>query len=265
MVQNQALPEAAPAHQTLRHEVGLLFAVSLGAQGLSALVVFCGDLTSRVPLAQQTAALNRSLAPGRPGLDLALQLVGILTALVPVALAGHLLHRSGDSFDQLGLNAAHLRADTAAAAALAVLVGGSGLAFYLMVHAVGMNLTVVPEALPATWWRIPVLMLSAARYGLLEESLVVGYLLHRLRQLGWTDRSALGASAVLRGSYHLYQGLGGLVGNVVMGLLFGAIYQRTRRLMPLVVAHTLIDVVAFVGYALLAGHVWWLPLPAHHK
>jgi hypothetical protein len=30
---------------------------------------------------------------------------------------------------------------------------------------------------------------------------------------------------------------------------------------PLVAAHTLIDVVAFVGYALLVGHVGWLPTP----
>ena len=29
--------------------------------------------------------------------------------------------------------------------------------------------------------------------------------------------------------------------------------------MPLIVAHTLLDVVAFVGYTLLAGHVSWLP------
>ena len=89
--------------------------------------------------------------------------------------------------------------------------------------------------------------------------IVCGYLLHRLRQLGWPDRSVLLASAMLRGSYHLYQGLGGLVGNVMMGLLFAAFYQRTRRLTPLVIAHTLIDTVAFVGYALLAGHVGWLP------
>ena len=43
-----------------------------------------------------------------------------------------------------------------------------------------------------------------------------------------------------------------------MGLLLGAIYTRTRRVMPMVVAHTLIDVVAFVGYTLLAPHVGWL-------
>ena len=30
---------------------------------------------------------------------------------------------------------------------------------------------------------------------------------------------------------------------------------------PLIIAHFLIDAVAFVGYALLAGHVSWLPKP----
>ena len=29
--------------------------------------------------------------------------------------------------------------------------------------------------------------------------------------------------------------------------------------MPLIVAHTLLDVVAFVGYTALSGHVSWLP------
>ena len=36
-----------------------------------------------------------------------------------------------------------------------------------------------------------------------------------------------------------------------MGVVFSLFYLRTRRVMPLIVAHTLLDVVAFVGYALL--------------
>ena len=59
------------------------------------------------------------------------------------------------------------------------------------------------------------------------------------------------ASAVLRGAYHTYQGVGPGLANLVMGLVFGTWYLRTRRAMPLVIAHTLLDVVAFVGYALL--------------
>jgi membrane protease YdiL (CAAX protease family) len=52
----------------------------------------------------------------------------------------------------------------------------------------------------------------------------------------------------LRGTYHLYQGFGQALGNAVMGALFAWWFQRTGRLWPLLVAHTLLDVVAFVGY-----------------
>ena len=65
-------------------------------------------------------------------------------------------------------------------------------------------------------------------------------------------------SAVIRGSYHLYQGFGGFIGNLIMGLIFGLIYLRFKRVAPLVVAHTLLDIGAFVGYALVAPHVSWL-------
>jgi len=92
-----------------------------------------------------------------------------------------------------------------------------------------------------------------------EELLVVGYLITRLRQLGSGEGGAVLASAVLRGSYHLYQGFGGFVGNLVMGLVFGRVWQRTNRLWALITAHSLIDVTAFVGYALLHSHVAWLP------
>jgi membrane protease YdiL (CAAX protease family) len=40
-----------------------------------------------------------------------------------------------------------------------------------------------------------------------------------------------------------------------MGLVFGYWFQRTGRVMPLVIAHTLLDVVVFVGYALLADEL----------
>jgi hypothetical protein len=48
-----------------------------------------------------------------------------------------------------------------------------------------------------------------------------------------------------------------------MGVVFGRLCQRWGRVGPLVVAHTLIDAVALVGYAVLAGRVSWLPVPSH--
>ena len=58
---------------------------------------------------------------------------------------------------------------------------------------------------------------------------------------------------MLRGSYHLYQGFGPFVGNAVMGVVFGLAYQRWGRVMPLVIAHWILDIVSFTGYAIVAS------------
>ena len=79
-----------------------------------------------------------------------------------------------------------------------------------------------------------------------------------VRASGVRPEYAILISATLRGSYHLYQGFGGFLGNAVMGLIFGTLFLRWRRVTPMIIAHTLIDAVAFIGYALLVGHVSWL-------
>jgi membrane protease YdiL (CAAX protease family) len=114
------------------------------------------------------------------------------------------------------------------------------------------------SGLTDNWWTIPVLILSAAENAVLEEVVMIGYLFTRLRQLGWNVFAIIALSAVIRGSYHLYQGIGGFIGNLIMGVIFGLIYVRWRRVGPLIVAHTLLDITAFVGYALVAPHVSWL-------
>ncbi len=89
----------------------------------------------------------------------------------------------------------------------------------------------------------------------------MGYLITRLKQLGGLSQNrAILASSALRGLYHLYQGFGaGGLGNLAMGgLVFGYAWCRTGRLWPLVIAHGVIDTVAFVGYVALAGHLGWL-------
>ena len=142
---------------------------------------------------------------------------------------------------------------------LAAVIGLPGLGLYLAAHALGFSVTIVPSSLDEHWWRLPVLVLSAIANAVAEEILVVGYLITRLRQLGWTENRSLAASALLRGSYHLYQGLGGGLGNLVMGVIFGRYWQRTGRLWPLILAHATIDTVAYIGYTALHGHVSWLP------
>lgn len=87
---------------------------------------------------------------------------------------------------------------------------------------------------------------------------MIGYLFERWWGAGIGLWQVIIGSALIRGTYHLYQGFGGFVGNVVMGVVFGWLYSRTRRVMPLVIAHAVLDIVAFVGYALLKPHVSWL-------
>ncbi|GAA2922386.1 type II CAAX endopeptidase family protein [Kitasatospora cinereorecta] len=249
------------SRRTLRSETLLVLAVSLGASGVSALISFVGSLTKPGGLKDQAATLNGSYAPGRPWLDLSWQLFGIASALVPVALVAHLLIREGAGLRTLGFDRTKPWPDLGRGTLVAAGIGSAGLAFYLVARAGGFNLTVVPESLPEVWWKFPVLILSAVQNSVVEEVIVVGYLLRRLGQLGWTPMAALAASSVLRGSYHLYQGIGGFIGNVVMGVVFVLLYRRWGRVGPLVVAHALLDMGAFVGYALLAGKVDWLPTP----
>lgn len=243
----------------LRWEIVVVFGVSLGASGLYALVQYIGDLTAKQSLSKQTAVLNGSRAVGRPLLDLALQLTNITLSLAPVALVIYLLYRASESPRTIGLDFTQPGRDLATGAVLAAVIGGSGLALYLTAYHLGLNVNVVAESLPDVWWRIPVLILSAAQNALVEEVIVVGYLLTRLDKLHVDPRLQVAISAVIRGSYHLYQGAGGFIGNAVMGVIFATLFKRWKRVMPLFIAHTLIDSVAFVGYALLHGHVSWLP------
>jgi membrane protease YdiL (CAAX protease family) len=243
----------------IRWEIFVVFAVSLGASGLYALVSLIGSLTAPQSLGKQQAYLNGSLAPGRPTLDLFLQLTSILITLAPVALVFYLLARTGEGPADIGLDTTEPGWDLLKGASLAALIGGSGLGLYIAAYKLGFALNVVAESLPDVWWRIPVLVLAAAQNGILEEVLVTGYLLRRLDQLGMRPSRAIALSAVLRGSYHLYQGFGGFIGNAIMGVIFGTLYKRWGRVGPMIIAHTLIDTVAFVGYATLVGHVSWLP------
>ncbi len=247
-----------PPPRMLRWEIFVVFGLSLGASGLNAALSLVGSLLSRQSLSSQQALLVGPLAINS-WLDLVLQLVGIAEALMPVVLVLYLMARSGERPAVIGLDATQPGRDFLRGAVLAALIGGAGLGLYLAAFHLGIALKIVPESLPAVWWRIPVLLLSAAHDGLLEEILVIGYLLRRLDQLGWTPWKAIIAAAVLRGSYHLYQGFGAFLGNAVMGVIFGVLYRRWGRVTPLIIAHFLIDAVTFVGYALLAGKVSWLP------
>jgi membrane protease YdiL (CAAX protease family) len=242
-------------------EVLAVLAVGLGRSAVDSVISLIGSLTqvhSVTKLSTQTVSLNSSDST-RPWLDLTWQVYGIVFALAPALLAVYLLTREHVGLRGIGVDGRRPLKDLGFGALVAACIGGSGLALYLGAHAAGLAVTIVPTTLPAIWWRIPVLVGSAWENAIVEEITWNGYLLRRFDQLGWGERRADAASALIRGGYHLYQGFGGFAGNLVMGLIFARLYRRWGRVMPLLIAHGLIDTTAFVGYVLLAGHVSWLP------
>lgn len=239
-------------------EVFVVFAVTLGLSAADSALSLVDAFLRPEPLADQSAAIN--VPHARVGwLDLLGQLLNATRLFAWAALGIYLLWRSGVSLSRIGVDRSRPGRDVLGGVGLAALIGIPGLGLYLFAHSLGLNLTVQPSTLSEAWWRAPALVVSAFGNSAAEEVLVVAYLLTRLRQLGWSQNRALWVSSVLRGAYHLYQGVGGFVGNVIMGLIYGRVWQRTQRLWALVIGHALIDVVAFVGYAALRGSVSWLP------
>lgn len=244
-----------PANRVrIRAEILIVLGLSLGQAGVYAVVELLDKLT-RAPLASQTTRLNPTL-DDRQYFDLTYQLLGIFFALVPVALVLFLLTEPGKSaFRRIGFTFSKPKVDFGLGVALAVVIGVGTLGVYAAGRALGITTAIIPTALDTYWWTLPVLVLSALRHAVLEEVIVVGYLFERLRQLGWSVPAIIVTSALLRGSYHLYQGIGPFIGNVIMGLIFGYAYTRTRRVMPLVIAHAILDIAGFVGFALFGSAI----------
>lgn len=262
-------PSTGHAAGRLRWEIAIVLALSFGASAVYAIVNITERVTREAALSEQTATLNRSLAE-RPGFDLTYQLLAFCFGLAPVALVVFLLwQRRAPHLGALGLGALGHSAvgfggggkrrwwlrEVGGGFLLAAAIGIPGLGFYLFAKQIGINTTVVPAALDTYWWTVPILVLQALRAALGEELIVVAYLFDRLKRLGLGPISVIMSSALLRGSYHLYQGFGGFIGNVIMGVVFGWCYHRWGRSLPLIVAHWILDIVSFVGYALAVA--WW--------
>jgi uncharacterized protein len=233
--------------RALRIELAIVLGVTFGISAISAILqladsVLRGLSSQRIPLNPKRSYFDL--------IDLGLNATLVAQSIAWGALGLYLLWRSGSNLARIGPARFEWRSDLVGGIGLATLIGLPGLGLYAAARALRLNAAVIPSSLGDSWWRIPMLVVAAFADGWAEEVIVVGYLLTRLGQLGIPARVALGCSSVLRGTYHLYQGFGAGLGNVAMGLVFGYVWQRTGRLWPLVIAHGLIDTVAFVGYAI---------------
>lgn len=251
-----------PALRQLRWEIIIVLALSLGQSAIYSILSIVNKLTRPEPLKQQVTRMNTSATPDRPWLDLAYQVANMAFPLVPVALAIFLLaihQRPAEGpWRVMGFDLRRPKFDLAWGFGTFAVIGVAGLAFYLFAVAIGINTQVAPANLAANWWTIPVLIGRAIMNGVLEEVLMVGYLFTRWAQLGGRMWVVVVVSAFIRGGYHLYQGFGGFIGNLVMGLAFGWLYLKIKRVMPLVIVHSLLDIVAFLGAPLLPVLMAWI-------
>ena len=235
----------------IRQEIAIVLVVTFGLSGMRAALRLLSDLMQPVPLNQQQTTLAEHQSD-TSWIDLAMQLCSSAMLFSWGFLALYLLRES--IFSRWRPKA------ILEGAGLAALIGIPGLVFYLSAVHFGFSKQVVPSTLDDAWWEIIVLLIWSAANAFSEEIVVVMWLLTRLQQLRIPPWVALLLSAVLRGSYHLYQGWSAGLGNSIMGLIFGAYYLKTRRVWPLILGHFLIDAVAFVGYSLLRGHLSFLGL-----
>lgn len=243
-------------------ELVIVLGVSLGQSAVYAVMKIIDRLTQQKALSQQQSQLNTSVTPDRPWLDLSYQILDLVFPLIAVVLVIYLLslrNPAGElrGWRAIGFDLRRPRFDAGFGTLIALGIGIPGLGLYVAARALGINTDVQASALTDHWWTIPVLVLSAVQNGVLEETVMIGFLYARLRQV-WKLPVVILFSALVRGSYHLYQGFGGFAGNLIMGVIFGLIYLKWKRVMPLIVAHTLLDVASFVGYSLLAPHISWL-------
>lgn len=237
----------------IKKEILLVLAITFGASGLRSLLRLIDDLLSPVALNDQAVSLTAPQATSM-WLDLTLQLVSAGVLFSWGGLALYLLSGEGTRIGRCRWN------DLGWGAGLAALIGLPGLIFYATAVHLGLSKQVIPTTLDSPWWEIPILLLWSGANAFGEEIVVVFWLLTRLRGLGWSVPAMIIASSVLRGSYHLYQGVSAGFGNIIMGVVFAYFYHRTGKVWPLVIAHFLIDAVAFVGYAALGGNLSWLGL-----
>jgi hypothetical protein len=236
----------------LRAEIAIVLALSLGTSAIYSILKFAEAMLSPKGIGGTQTNLNPAQARAE-FFDFSYQLLGILFALAPAVLALYLLRRENDkAFTEIGIWPIALKSDLLKGLSLAAAIGIPGLALYAAARLLGLAAQVVPAELAGYWWTVPMLLLSAARAAIQEEVIMVAYLYNRFDQLGLKFAHQQLISASIRALYHSYQGFAGIVGNFVMGLIFGWAYRKWGRVMPLIVAHFILDAVSFVGYALLA-------------
>lgn len=162
------------------------------------------------------------------------------------ALVAPVLRLRGWTLPAIGLS------PTARQTLAGFLLAPLGLLIFALVDAIGPgsapNATTDAAMIPSANLAFGTILGVSLINAIYEEVFVTGYLIEAV-----SERSsviyAVAGSALLRASYHLYQGPVAAISIGLLGLAFALLYVRGRVLWPIIVAHTILDVIAFLATA----------------
>jgi membrane protease YdiL (CAAX protease family) len=221
------LPQPGGSPRVLRLELGLVLLLAWAPGLLGLLVLALGP--------DGSGEVESELVPSLVAVAFELFL-----SWTPVLVIGYLLVRSREGWPGIGLTRFRL--------------GDLGMGLVLWVASYVLVLVLVPlfqpfgqrevdflpEELP-DWFRVVRAVLLAVTAGVTEEIVARGYAQTRLEQLRAPAAVVLLLPTGLWGALHVYQGPGVALTIFGLGLMYAWYYHRTRRLWPLILAHSLFD------------------------
>jgi membrane protease YdiL (CAAX protease family) len=180
------------------------------------------------------------LITGEPGLSLAIAAGITLSEFAAAGLVVFLLVRNGEGIGSIGLGGHRFKKDLALVLPVWIFVQvipqevGSAIS-------TGLHLprwTVGGPELPAAF--LAIALLTSLQAAVVEEVVVLGYLVRRLEQRGWSATMVVVIAVLVRVSYHLYYGPG-ILPIVLWALASVLMYRRLRRLLPFIICHFVWD------------------------
>jgi len=193
---------------------------------------------------QGTGSVVRGGVPNIHGVWLATALE-VFRVLIPTSVAAlvlYLLWRGGEGARSINLDLRRWRMDLALLLPvflilelLALVVSGI---FFYMLGVRGYS-SVSPSGIPRLAYT-SVNLASSIDAGIVEEIVVLGYLVRRLEQRGYGPGLVVLIAVAVRVSYHLYYGWGAL-SIAVWALASVLLYRRIRRLWPFIICHVCYD------------------------
>ncbi|HKF77112.1 MAG TPA: CPBP family intramembrane glutamic endopeptidase [Candidatus Dormibacteraeota bacterium] len=218
-------------------EVAIVLVIAFGGSTLAAVRYLAAALTGFLPAPSQALVGF----PTIPWLNAIYDVLLWAAISAPAALAVFLVVRSGAEPASLGIRRPRWRD-----AAL-----GLGLALgYLLL---GLVMSVPDRFVQRITHFFPVTpsynglngVLASVNAGILEETVVLAYVVHRLEVAGLRTRSAAAISVVVRLAYHVYYGPF-LLPVLLFGIGQTLYFVRARRLLPLVFGHAGYDLLVLV-------------------